>query len=277
MTNNTSFLNSLYQALDPVAFSVGPFDVRWYGMAYVLGFLCCAVVMYRVAKRWRVKLDVDAMLTIMVCVMLGVIIGARLGYVLFYGDGRYLQNPLEVLAFSKGGMSFHGGLLGALAAGAVAARILRVPYLTLVDLGCIAAPLGLFFGRCANFVNGELWGAPTDVAWGVVFGGSAGMMPRHPSQLYEAFLEGLVIFAVLYLLSRKVPPRPRGTFAGAFLVLYGCFRFLIEFVREPDVQLGYLWGGWLTMGQVLSLPLVVAGVALIVWALKTKKPQQGML
>lgn len=277
MTSNTSFLNSLYQALDPVAFSVGPFDVRWYGMAYVLGFVCCAVVMYRVAKRWRVKLDVDAMLTIMVCVMLGVIIGARLGYVLFYGDGRYLQNPLEVLAFSKGGMSFHGGLLGALAAGAVAARILRVPYLTLVDLGCIAAPLGLFFGRCANFVNGELWGAPTDAAWGVVFGGSAGMMPRHPSQLYEAFLEGLVIFAVLYLLSRKVPPRPRGTFAGAFLVLYGCFRFLIEFVREPDVQLGYLWGGWLTMGQVLSLPLVVAGVALIVWALKTKKPQQGML
>lgn len=277
MTSNTSFLNSLYQALDPVAFSVGPFDVRWYGMAYVLGFVCCAVVMYRVAKRWRVKLDLDAMLTIMACVMLGVIIGARLGYVLFYGDGRYLQNPLEVLAFSKGGMSFHGGLLGALAAGAVAARILRVPYLTLVDLGCIAAPLGLFFGRCANFVNGELWGAPTDAAWGVVFGGSAGMMPRHPSQLYEAFLEGLVIFAVLYLLSRKVPPRPRGTFAGAFLVLYGCFRFLIEFVREPDVQLGYLWGGWLTMGQVLSLPLVVAGVALIVWALKTKKPQQGML
>lgn len=277
MTSNTSFLNSLYQALDPVAFSVGPFDVRWYGMAYVLGFICCAAVMYRVAKRWRVKLDVDAMLTIMVCVMFGVIIGARLGYVLFYGDGRYLQNPLEILAFNKGGMSFHGGLLGALAAGAVAARILRVPYLTLVDLGCIAAPLGLFFGRCANFINGELWGAPTDAAWGVVFGGSAGMMPRHPSQLYEAFLEGLVIFAVLYLLSRKMPPRPRGTFAGAFLVLYGCFRFLIEFVREPDAQLGYLWGGWLTMGQVLSLPLVVAGVALVLWALKAKKPQQGML
>lgn len=277
MTSNTSFLNSLYQALDPVAFSVGPFDVRWYGMAYVLGFICCAAVMYRVAKRWRVKLDVDAMLTIMVCVMFGVIIGARLGYVLFYGDGRYLQNPLEILAFNKGGMSFHGGLLGALAAGAVAARILRVPYLTLVDLGCIAAPLGLFFGRCANFINGELWGAPTDAAWGVVFGGSAGMMPRHPSQLYEAFLEGLVIFVVLYLLSRKMPPRPRGTFAGAFLVLYGCFRFLIEFVREPDAQLGYLWGGWLTMGQVLSLPLVVAGVALVLWALKTKKPQQGML
>lgn len=277
MASNTSFLNSLYQALDPVAFSVGPFDVRWYGMAYVLGFICCAAVMYRVAKRWRVKLDVDAMLTIMVCVMFGVIIGARLGYVLFYGDGRYLQNPLEILAFNKGGMSFHGGLLGALAAGAVAARILRVPYLTLVDLGCIAAPLGLFFGRCANFINGELWGAPTDAAWGVVFGGSAGMMPRHPSQLYEAFLEGLVIFAVLYLLSRKMPPRPRGTFAGAFLVLYGCFRFLIEFVREPDAQLGYLWGGWLTMGQVLSLPLVVAGVALVLWALKTKKPQQGML
>lgn len=272
-----SLLNDVYQVIDPVAFSLGPFDVRWYGIAYVLGFICCGAVMYRVARRWKINLDADALLTVVVCVIFGVIIGARLGYVLFYGDGRYLQNPLEILALSEGGMSFHGGLMGALLAGVVAARILRVPYLTLVDLGCIGAPLGLFFGRCANFVNGELWGAPADAAWGVVFGGSAGMMPRHPSQLYEAFLEGLVIFVVLYLLSRKVPPRPRGFFAGVFLVLYACFRFLIEFVREPDVQLGYLWGGWLTMGQVLSLPLLVAGVALLVWALRERKPQQGML
>lgn len=277
MARSTSFLNSLYQAIDPVAFSLGPFDVRWYGIAYVLGFICCGAVMYRVARRWKINLDADALLTVMVCVIFGVIIGARLGYVLFYGDGRYLQNPLEILALNEGGMSFHGGLAGALVAGVVASRLLRVPYLTLVDLGCIAAPLGLFFGRCANFVNGELWGAPTDAAWGVVFGGSAGMMSRHPSQLYEAFLEGLVIFAVLYLLSRKVPPRPRGFFAGVFLVLYAFFRFLIEFVREPDAQLGYLWGGWLTMGQVLSLPLLVAGVALLAWTLKAKKPQQGML
>lgn len=272
-----SLLDDVYQAVDPVAFSLGPFDVRWYGIAYVLGFICCAVVMYRVARRWKINLDVDALLTVTTCIIVGVIVGGRLGYVLFYGDGRYLEEPLKMLALNEGGMSFHGGLAGALAAGAVAARLLRVPYLTLVDLGCIGAPLGLFFGRCANFVNGELWGAPTDAPWGVVFGGSAGMMPRHPSQLYEAVLEGLVIFAVLYLLSRKVPPRPRGFFAGSFLVLYACFRFLIEFVREPDAQLGYLWGGWLTMGQLLSLPLLVGGLALLIWSFRARKPQQGLL
>ena len=216
------------------------------------------------------------MLTVVVCVIFGVILGARLGYVLFYGDGYYLQHPSQILVFSKGGMSFHGGLCGALVAAVVAARCTRIPYLTLVDLGCIAGPLGLFFGRCANFVNGELWGAPTDAAWGVVFGGSAGMVARHPSQLYEAFLEGIVIFAVLYLLSRKLPPRPRGTFAGAFLLMYGIFRFLIEFVREPDSQLGYLWGGWLTMGQVLSAPLVIAGIALLLFAWKRRLPQEGI-
>ena len=172
-------------------------------------------------------------------------------------------------------MSFHGGLVGLLIGGAVAARMTRIPFLTLADLGSIAAPIGLFFGRCANFVNGELWGAPTDGPLGVVFGGAAGMMPRHPSQLYEAVLEGLVIFCVLFALSRKRPPRPQGTFLGAFLVLYGIFRFLIEFVREPDVQLGYLWGGWLTMGQVLSAPLIVAGIALLIYAARTRHPQVG--
>ncbi|MFR1640608.1 MAG: prolipoprotein diacylglyceryl transferase [Eggerthellaceae bacterium] len=130
--------------------------------------------------------------------------------------------------------------------------------------------------RCANFINGELWGAPTDAAWGVVFGGAAGMMPRHPSQLYEALLEGVIIFAVLYLLSRARPPRPRGTFLGLFLIMYGLFRFLIEFVREPDSQLGYLWGGWLTMGQVLSVPLILVGVGVLAYAIIVKKPQQGL-
>ena len=187
----------------------------------------------------------------------------------------YLSHPLEILAFNQGGMSFHGGLVGLLIGGAVAALMTRIPFLTLADLGSIAAPIGLFFGRCANFVNGELWGAPTDGPLGVVFGGAAGMMPRHPSQLYEAVLEGLVIFCVLFALSRKRPPRPQGTFLGAFLVLYGIFRFLIEFVREPDVQLGYLWGGWLTMGQVLSAPLIVAGIALLIYAARTRHPQAG--
>ena len=268
-------LNDIYQGLDPIAFSLGPLVVRWYGLAYVLGFVCAAAIIYFVAKRWKLGMSEDNLLTLMVCAIVGVVLGARIGYVLFYGDGYYLSHPLEILAFNQGGMSFHGGLVGLLIGGAVAARMTRIPFLTLADLGSIAAPIGLFFGRCANFMNGELWGAPTDAPLGVVFGGAAGMMPRHPSQLYEAVLEGIVIFCVLFALSRKRPPRPQGTFLGAFLVLYGIFRFLIEFVREPDVQLGYLWGGWLTMGQVLSAPLIVAGIALLIYAARTRHPQAG--
>ena len=269
-------LNDIYQNLDPVLFSFGPLTVRWYGVAYVLGFVCAALVIWRVSRRWRVRVDADSLLTIMFCVIVGVIVGGRLGYVLFYGNGYYFSHPLEVFAFNQGGMSFHGGLVGALLSGIVAARLTGIPYLTLADLGCIAAPIGLFFGRCANFVNGELWGAPTDLPWGVVFGGAAGTMPRHPSQLYEALLEGVVLFAVLFALSRKRPPRARGTFLGVFLVLYGTFRFLMEFVRGPDVQLGYLWGGWLTMGQLLSLPLVLVGVGVLVYACVAKRPQEGL-
>ena len=268
-------LNDIYQGLDPIAFSLGPLVVRWYGLAYVLGFVCAAAIIYFVAKRWKLGMSEDNLLTLMVCAIVGVVLGARIGYVLFYGDGYYLSHPLEILAFNQGGMSFHGGLVWLLIGSAVAARMTRIPFLTLADLGSIAAPIGLFFGRCANFVNGELWGAPTDGPLGVVFGGAAGMMPRHPSQLYEAVLEGIVIFCVLFALSRKRPPRPQGTFLGAFLVLYGIFRFLIEFVREPDVQLGYLWGGWLTMGQVLSAPLIVAGIALLIYAARTRHPQAG--
>ncbi len=269
-------LNDIYQSLDPIAFSLGPISVRWYGLAYIAGFICAAFVLWRTSKRWCVRVDTDSLLTIMLCVIIGVIVGGRLGYVLVYGDGYYFAHPLEVLAFNHGGMSFHGGLIGALVAGIAAARFTGIPYLTLADLGCIAAPIGLFFGRCANFVNGELWGAPTDLAWGVVFGGSAGTVARHPSQLYEALLEGVVLFCVLYLLSRKRPPRPQGTFLGVFLVLYGCFRFLIEFVRQPDAQIGYLWGGWLTMGQVLSVPLIVAGACVFAYAIVAKRPQQGL-
>ena len=268
-------LNDIYQGLDPIAFSLGPLVVRWYGLAYVLGFVCAAAIIYFVAKRWKLGMSEDNLLTLMVCAIVGVVLGARIGYVLFYGDGYYLAHPLEILAFNQGGMSFHGGLVGLLIGGAVAARMTRIPFLTLADLGSIAAPVGLFFGRCANFVNGELWGAPTDGPLGVVFGGAAGKMPRHPSQLYEAVLEGIVIFCVLFALSRKRPPRPQGTFLGAFLVLYGIFRFLIEFVREPDVQLGYLWGGWLTMGQVLSAPLIVGGIALLIYAARTQRSQAG--
>ena len=228
----------------------------------------------------------------------GVILGGRLGYVLVYGDGYYLQHPDKILAFNEGGMSFHGGLVGVIIGGVIAAKITKIPFLTLADMGVVGVPIGLFFGRCANFINGELWGAPTDMPWGVVFGGAAGTMPRHPSQLYEALLEGVVLFIILFALSRKTPARPRGTFFGTFLLFYGLFRFtiefirqpdaqigyllhygifrfLIEFVREPDVQLGYLRGGWLTMGQVLSAPLIVAGIALLIYAARTRHPQAG--
>lgn len=269
-------LDNLYQMLDPIAVQIGPLQIRWYGLAYVAGFICAFLILGNLSKRWRVRVNEDAFFVIVFSVILGVIIGGRAGYVLFYGDGYYLQHPEKILAFNEGGMSFHGGLIGVLVGGYIASRITHIPFLTLADMGAVGAAIGLFFGRCANFVNGELWGAPTDLPWGVVFGGAAGTMPRHPSQLYEALLEGVVIFCVLFALSRKNPPRPRGTFIGLFLVMYGVFRFLVEFVREPDVQLGYLWGGWLTMGQVLSVPLIVAGVALLIYAVTMKLPQKGL-
>ena len=186
---NGSILNDLYQTLDPIAFSIGPFSARWYGIAYALGFLLAAVVIYFVGKRWKMRFDFENICVVIICAMVGVIIGGRLGYVLVYNGPFYAAHPLEVLNFANGGMSFHGGLVGALLAGIVAAKIIKMPYLSLLDVAIIGVPIGLFFGRCANFVNGELWGAPTDLPWGVVFGGSAGMMPRHPSQLYEALFE----------------------------------------------------------------------------------------
>ena len=270
-------LNDFYQMLDPVAFSVGPLTVRWYGLAYVVGFVVAGLIIWRTAKRWKVRVDEDALFTIMLCAIVGIILGARVGYCLVYGNGYYLENPLEILQFNKGGMSFHGGLVGGLLSGIVAAKLTGIPYLTLADIAVVGAPWGLFFGRCANFVNGELWGAPTDLPWGVVFGGTAGSVARHPSQLYEAVLEGLVIFAVLYILSRKVPPRPRGTFLGVFLCMYGVFRFAIEFVRQPDSQIGYLLGtDWLTMGQVLSVPLIAVGACVLAYALVKRLPQEGL-
>jgi phosphatidylglycerol:prolipoprotein diacylglycerol transferase len=207
--------------------------------------------------------------------MLGVIVGARLGYVLVYNPAYYAQNPIEILDFARGGMSFHGGLVGALLAGIIAAKIIKMPYLSLVDIAIIAVPIGLFFGRCANFINGELWGAVTDAPWGVVFGGSAGPYPRHPSQLYEAFLEGIVLFVVLFALSFKKPPLPRGSYLGVFLIGYGFFRFLVEFIRQPDAQIGYLLGNWFTMGQLLSLPLIIVGILLLIYACVKKRPQIG--
>lgn len=269
------FLNDLYHALDPVAFSIGPVSVRWYALAYLAGFVCAGVVMWRTQRRWGLGLTIDDLLSVVLGVVFGVIIGARLFYVVFYGDGYYLAHPLEIVMLNHGGMSFHGGFIGAVVGGVLVCRHYGISALTMLDLGVIGAPIGLFFGRCANFVNGELWGKPTDLPWGVMFE-TGGAVYRHPSQLYEALLEGLVIFVVLWALARRVPPRPQGTFAGAFLVLYGVFRFLIEFVRVPDAQLGYLFGP-ITMGQLLSLPFAVAGVVLLVLAHRARRPQVGYL
>lgn len=270
-------LNDIYQAIDPVALSLGPLQIRWYGLAYVAGFVCAFAVIASLAKRWKVRVSEDAFYTVVFCVIAGVILGGRLGYVLVYGDGYYFQHPEKILAFNEGGMSFHGGLVGVIIGGVIASKLSGIPFLTLADMGVVGVPIGLFFGRCANFINGELWGAPTDLPWGVVFGGAAGTVARHPSQLYEALLEGVVLFAVLFALSRKSPARPRGTFFGTFLLLYGLFRFMVEFIRQPDAQIGYLLGtDWFTMGQALSIPLMIAGAVFLVYAAVVKKPQQGL-
>ena len=265
-------LDSIYHSISPIAFSIGPVDVRWYGLAYLAGFFLAALVIYRTAKRWKLPLSVDDVFVLIVFIAFGVIIGARAAYVLFYNLDYYVQNPSRILAFNEGGMSFHGGFIGAAVGGFIACRYLKLSFITMCDLGAIAAPVGLFFGRCANFINGELWGKPTDLPWGVTFE-SGGGIARHPSQLYEAVLEGLVLFAILFWLSRRPVTKPQGTFIGCFMLLYGAFRFLIEFVRLPDAQLGYLFG-FVTMGQLLSLPLVLGGIAILVVAHKKRSPQR---
>ena len=267
-------LNEIYQSIDPVLFTLGPLSVRWYGLAYIIGFFCVGLTVFFTAWRWKIAFDAYDVLVLVCYGAFGIILGGRLGYCLFYGDGYYLQHPLEILAINKGGMSFHGGLIGLVIAGFIYSRVYRMPFLTLADLVVCGVPAGLFFGRCANFINGELYGAPTDWPVGVDFTG-LGIMYQ-PSQLYEALLEGIVLFFILFALSRKCdPPRPRGTFLGCFLVFYGLFRILVEFVRLPDVQIGYFFGTWGTMGQLLSVPMVVAGILLIVYACKRRLPQEG--
>lgn len=257
-----SWLTNALQNLSPVAFSAGPFEVHWYGLAYLAGFVGAAYLLWVFAKRWQVVLTADDVYTVVLWAVLGVMVGGRLGYVLFYGLPYYAANPGKVLAVWDGGMSFHGGFIGILLGGIIAARQTGISWFTLADLGAIGAPIGFGLGRITNFINGELWGRVTDLPWGVYFV-AAGAQPRHPSQLYEAFLEGLVLLAVMVILARRMPPRPRGELFGWMTALYGVFRIVVEFFREPDASLGFIAGGWLTMGMVLSIPLVVAGV----WAI----------
>jgi len=244
---------------DPVAVSLGPLSIRWYGLMYLVGFCAGWLLGRRRAARpgsgWTPAM-VDDYITW--CV-LGLVLGARLGYVLFYDLGAYLSDPLAILEVWHGGMSFHGGMLGLCVVTWIFGRKNNKTFLEIADFLCPLAPPGLLAGRIGNFINGELWGAPTTAPWGVLFPDPrAGGVPRHPSQLYEAGLEGLVLFLALWIYSAT--PRPRGRVMGMFLALYGLFRFLVEFIREPDPQLGYLAFGWVTMGQVLSLPMILVGL-----------------
>ena len=268
-------LNEFYHSLSPIAFSIGSIDIRWYGLAYIFGFICAGFIMYFVAKHWKLNMTADDIFVTMVAVAFGLIIGARLFYVIFYNLPYYIEHPQSIIMFNEGGMSFHGGLVGAVLGGYLATKYLKLSFMTMADLAAIGAPIGLFFGRCANFINGELWGKPTDLPWGVIFE-TGGDIARHPSQLYEAILEGIVIFIVLICLAKKYPPRNRGTYIGTFLILYAVFRFCIEFVRVPDAQLGYL-ASFITMGQLLSLPVFIAGIIILIWSKKKALPQVGRL
>lgn len=257
-----------FPSFDPVAVSIGPFAIRWYALAYVCGLLIGWRYCRWLAARAPTKIEARAIDDYLLWATLGVVLGGRLGYVVFYNPGHYLSNPLEIAYVWQGGMSFHGGLIGVVVATALFARKAGIPLLGLGDIVCCAAPVGLFLGRLANFVNGELFGRPTEAPWGVIFP-QGGPLPRHPSQLYEAGLEGLVLFLVLWLLVRRGGLRRHGLACGVFFAGYGAARLFVELFREPDAQVGFLAGG-VTMGQMLSLPMLLIGIALAAWALRAR-------
>lgn len=268
-----SFGALAYPDIDPVALRFAGLQVRWYGLAYVSAFAGSFFLARWIIRRWKLDISDDDMLSIILAAVIGVVVGGRLGYVLLYSGGAGPRNLVDVIAIWSGGMSFHGGLAGVLIAGLVVARRLHIPWLTLGDLGAACAPIGLFFGRLANFINDELWGRVTRVPWGVVFP-SGGPMPRHPSQLYEAVLEGVVIFAVMIWLATRSNPPARGTMLGWLLTMYGAFRMLAELFRQPDVQIGFLPSG-ATMGQLLSVPVLIGGIALLFWVRRHPLTQEG--
>lgn len=258
-----------FPRIDPVIVSLGPIHLRWYGLMYVLGFVAAYILAGRQAKRvgWDAYLDKRDNLNL--ALILGVILGGRLGYVLFYHPGYYLTHPLEIPATWSGGMSFHGGCLGVLAAGFWYCRRAGLDYWKTADLYAPAVPIGLFFGRIGNFINGELFGRVSDAPWAMVFP-EGGPLPRHPSQLYESFCEGLLLFVLLWFLKdrpwRRPPGRlwPHGSLLACHLAGYGVMRFFLEYTREPDAHLGLLWLGF-SMGQWLCLATAAAGIGLWVW------------
>jgi len=260
--------------IDPVVISIGPLAIHWYGLGYVVGILFAwwyARKLVSTPRLWandKPAMTPDALDDFVVWAAVGVVAGGRIGYILFYDFARYIANPLDMLALWEGGMSFHGGLIGVILAMILFSRRRGINTWSLFDVVAAGVPVGLGLVRVTNFINSELWGRPTDVPWAFVFP-TGGPEPRHPSQLYEAGLEGLVLFLVLvwlvWGLKKLRTPRFVG---GAFICGYGLSRIAVEFFRVPDAQLGYLLGGWLTMGMILSLPMVLAGI----WAMATAKP-----
>ena len=252
-----------YPEIDPVLIQLGPLAIRWYALAYIAGLVIGWQVMRRVCEQPPKLLTALKIDDFLLWAALGVILGGRLGYVLFYKPGFYIEHPLAALTLWEGGMSFHGGLLGVIAAILLFAIRNKVDPFMLSDLVAIVAPIGLFFGRLANFINGELWGRVADpsLPWAMVFRG-AGDLPRHPSQVYQFLMEGLLLFVLLWWYARK--PRATGQVGAAFLFGYGVFRFIAEFFREPDAHLGLLSLG-MSMGQWLCLPMIVGGAGLWWW------------
>ena len=250
-----------YPNIDPVALQLGPIKIHWYGITYLIGFAAAWWLGRLRARRPGSGWSEQQVGDLLFSGAPGVILGGRIGYVLFYDLPVYLDNPLRIFQIWQGGMSFHGGLIGLLIGMWLFGRRYRKGFFEVTDFLAPLAPIGLGAGRIGNFINGELWGKVSDVPWAMVFP-TGGPLPRHPSQLYEAFLEGAVLFAIVWIYSSR--PRPLRAVSGVFLLGYGIFRFLVEFVRMPDPQLGYLAFGWVTMGQVLSAPMIVAG-AILLW------------
>ena len=264
-----------FPEIDPVAFSAGPVEIRWYALAYLAGFILgWQFAMYIARKGYIPGITSENVDNFFPWAILAVIIGGRLGYILFYNLGYYMENPGDMIKVWHGGMSFHGGLAGMIFAMCAYSFVKKLPLLGLSDIVACVAPIGLFFGRIANFINAELFGRPTQQPWGVIFP-NGGSLARHPSQLYEAALEGLALFSIMLLvLWRSGGAVARGLMSGIFLAGYGTFRFLVEYVREPDYHIGLIGPG-VSMGQILSLPLVLLGLALIVWSLMQNKQDRN--
>ena len=255
---------------DPVALSLGPVQIHWYGLMYLIAFYGCWWLAIQRGKAPHMPFSAQAVSDLLFFVALGVILGGRIGYTFFYNLPAFLHDPVEIVRIWKGGMSFHGGLIGVAVAVWWYAYSRKLPFFLVMDFVAVVVPFGLLMGRIGNFINAELWGAPSSLPWAMIFPTDPDGLPRHPSMLYEAFLEGVVLLAILWWFSSR--PRPPASVCGLFMVMYGLFRSLIELVRVPDAHIGYLAGGWLTMGQLLSLPMILGGALLMLMAYHRHAP-----